>query len=438
MLIDPFIDNLPAHLAQLWQWVLVHVLTVAMFTQILVLSICIVVAGVIGNQLKARIKPKKRKEGMVWEWVRRVAPSLILPMLSLALVLLFLFAGRAFGAKFHLFEIAASLLTAWVVIRIITSSLLNRGIARFVGFLIWSVAALDILNILDPVTEALKAASINVGESTLSAYDVIWGLAMFALLIWMALLVSSMVDRRLKGMQTLAPSMRVLLGKVTRILLVSIAFLMALNASGIDLTVLAVFGGALGVGLGFGLQKVVSNFVSGLILLMDRSIKPGDVIEVQGTYGQINNLAARYTSVVTRDGTEYLIPNEDMITQVVVNWSHSNKLVRRKVLLAVEYDTDLRLAMDLMNKAAQGKERVVDNPAPRTLLRNFGDNGVELELRFWITDPENGVSNITSEVMLDIWDRFKAAGVEFPFPQIVVHKGSDMPSKPVTKNTKKS
>ena len=153
----------------------------------------------------------------------------------------------------------------------------------------------------------------------------------------------------------------------------------------------------------------------------EKLIKPGDVVETQGTYGWINKLAARYTSVITRDGTEYLIPNEDMITQPVINWSHSNRLVRRKMPVNVDYDTDLRKAMELMNEAAVEHDRVLSSPEPKTLIKSFGDNGVDLELRMWIDDPQHGVSNVASDVMLAIWDKFNASDIEFPFPQRVVH-----------------
>ena len=205
-----------------------------------------------------------------------------------------------------------------------------------------------------------------------------------------------------------------------RILLLIIAFIISMDSAGLDLTIFAVFGGALGVGLGFGLQKVVSNFISGLILLLDQSIKPGDVVEVEGTYGRINKLAARYTSVITRDGTEFLIPNENMITEHVVNWSHSNRLVRRRIPIQISYDSDLDRAMSLMVDAAKQESRVLKDPAPRTLLRGFGDNGIDLELRLWIEDPQDGVANIASAVMLNIWRAFKEEGIEFPFPQRVV------------------
>jgi small-conductance mechanosensitive channel len=197
---------------------------------------------------------------------------------------------------------------------------------------------------------------------------------------------------------------------------------------GIDLTALAVFGGAIGVGLGLGLQKVVSNFISGVILLLDKSIKPGDVIEISNTYGKINKLAARYTSVISRDGREHLVPNEDIITQPVINWTFSSNRVRRHLPVNVSYKADIEKAMNLMMQAANETPRVIKNPEPRVLIKSFGDNGVDLELRMWIIDSENGVSNIASDVYLQIWHKFNEEGIEFPYPQRDIHIVS-MPEK---------
>jgi small-conductance mechanosensitive channel len=192
---------------------------------------------------------------------------------------------------------------------------------------------------------------------------------------------------------------------------------LALGAVGIDLTAFAVFSGAIGVGIGFGLQKVVSNLVSGVILLLDRSIKPGDVIQIDETYGWITRMNARYVSVVTRDGKEYLIPNEDLITQRVTNWTYSNDLVRLHVPIGVAYGSDLRQAIALALDAAAVASRVLAEPKPVCLVTGFGDSSVGLELRMWIADPRNGTANIRSEVLLNIWDRYKEAGIELPFPQ---------------------
>jgi small-conductance mechanosensitive channel len=213
----------------------------------------------------------------------------------------------------------------------------------------------------------------------------------------------------------------VLLAKLAKIFLVTVAVLAAVTSVGINWAALAVFGGAVGVGIGFGLQKVVSNLISGVILLLDRSIKPGDVIEVGETYGWINKLAARYTSVITRDGREHLVPNEDMITMPVINWTYSSTKVRRHIPVGVSYKADLRKAMDLMIAAALETPRVLDDPDPKCLIKGFGDSAVNLELRLWIADPQNGVANVASDVMLKIWDKFHEHGIEIPYPQRDLH-----------------
>ena len=196
---------------------------------------------------------------------------------------------------------------------------------------------------------------------------------------------------------------------------------------GNHLTALTVFGGALGIGIGLGLQKVASNLVSGLTLLMDKSIKPNDVIAVGDTYGWIASLGARYAAVRTRDGIEHLIPNEELITQRVENWSHSDKTVRLKVPVGISYKSDVRLAMRLCLEAAGTVERVLAAPEPRCLLRGFGDSSVDLEIRIWIDDPEEGRANVMSEVLLGVWDRFHEHGIEIPFPQRDLHlKSSDV------------
>ena len=353
--------------------------------------------------------------------VKRFFDPLYRPVLILFLILAarLVLVGLAWPVYFLV--IVGNLLAAWLVIRLAANFIRNRDISRAVAGLAWTVAALNIVGLLDPLVQVLDQASVTFGETSISALSVITGALAFVLLIWGALALSRIVEGRLEKVPAITPSARVLVGKVIKIGLVTIAFLLALNATGIDLTALAVFGGALGVGLGFGLQKVVSNFVSGIILLLDRSIKPGDVIETQGTYGWINQLGARYTSIITRDGTEFLIPNEDMITQPVVNWSFSSTRVRRKIPLQIDYDCDPRLAMELMVEAASETPRILAHPAPAARLLGFGSDGIDLELRIWIEDPQHGVINVASAVLLNIWEKFHDKGIVFPFPQRVVH-----------------
>lgn len=298
----------------------------------------------------------------------------------------------------------------------------------------------------DFITEVLirlQAISFNLGGNQITLLGVLTGLLTLCVALLVANLLSRALDARINRVRVWSPSMRVLVCKVVHVSLYTLAVLLALDTVGINVASLAVFGGALGLGIGFGLQKVVSNLVSGFILLTDRSIKPGDVIQIEGTYGWINNLRARYVSVITRDGTEHLIPNEDLITQRVINWSFTNKNVRLKLPVGVSYRCDIHRARELMLEACRNVERVMEDPPPMCQLVGFGDNSVDFELRIWINDPPNGVANVKSEVYFKVWDAFREHGIEIPFPQRDVHldahpsviealQGKDRGDKPPT------
>jgi len=333
---------------------------------------------------------------------------------------------RHLGLKVYLLNLFESLLTAWVVIRLLTSIVRAAHWAKFIAFIAWSIAALHILSLLDPTLTLLDKLAITVGDTRLSALIMIKAIIILIVLLRLASSVSAILERHLSILEGLSPSMQVLLSKAITITLAVIAILITMSSLGIDLYAFAFIGGAVGVGIGFGLQKVVSNLFSGLILLLDRSIKPGDVIAIEDTYGQIKTMGARYVSIVTRDSAEYLIPNEDLITHRVVNWSFSTKLIRVKIGVGVSYGSDVHKVMELMIAAAQNTDRVLDHPQPVCQLKNFGDSSIEMELRFWIRDPENGIANVSSAVRVAIWDAFKTNGIEIPFPQRVVH----MPAKP--------
>lgn len=317
--------------------------------------------------------------------------------------------------------IIAKLLTAWVLIRLASMLVANRALARIIAIAAWSVAALSIFGLLEPTTTLLDSWAANVGQVRVSPLTILKVALALWLSLWLANGLATLVERKLDRAESVAPTMRVLGAKLTRIALLTLAFMIALSAVGIDLTALAVFGGALGVGLGFGLQKIFSNLVSGVILLMDRSIKPGDVIAVGTTFGWINYLGARYASVITRDGIEHLIPNEELITQRVENWSYSNNLVRLRIPIGIAYHSDPRLAIKLCVEAAELVPRVQLTPEPRCQMMGFGDSSVDLELRIWINDPPNGRANVISEVLLGVWDRFHDNGIEIPFPQRDLH-----------------
>jgi small-conductance mechanosensitive channel len=347
----------------------------------------------------------------------RVVPWLVL--------LLILWAGRfAFheaGRHASLLHLAENLALAWVIIRFTSALVRNTKVASGIAMAAWLFAALNIVGLIEPTLHVLDAMSISIGHFRLSVLLVLKGVVFMTVLLWAANMSSRLIEQRLQKFHTMAPAMQVLTAKLAKVVLLTLAVVIALNSVGIDLTAFAVFSGAIGVGVGFGLQKVVSNLISGVILLLDRSIKPGDVIEIAGTYGWITRLNARFVSVSTRDGIEHLIPNEDLITQRVINWSYSDDKVRLHVGVGIGYRCDVREAMGLCIEAAKDVERVLETPAPICLLKGFGDSAINLELRFWIHDPRNGITNVRSEVMLGVWDRFREHGIEFPFPQRDLH-----------------
>lgn len=411
-------------ISSVWQ----HVITVVTNTQTL-LEVAVIIAAVVMACLIAR--PLKKRLLRVLEsqkWRDRVPGRLIrasLPLLSFLFAILLLRVGAETVADHDhptaLIDTAARLLTAWLIIRLTTGMLKDSNWARLLSVAAWIIAALHILNLLVPAINLLDRLAIDLGGVRISMLLLIKGVIVFAVLLKLASSGSSLLEKRILSFEELTPSVQVLLSKAIKITLLAVAVIVALSSLGINLSAFAFIGGAIGVGVGFGLQKVVSNLVSGVILLLDRSIKPGDVIEIGSTYGRIQSLGARYVSVATRDRTEYLIPNEDLITTQVINWSFSDKLVRLKIVVGVSYDSDIHAVMRLMVDAAAGIPRVLARPKPVCQLKNFGDSSIDMELRIWISDPENGISNVSSAVRVAIWDVFKDHGIEIPFPQRDVH-----------------
>ncbi len=393
------------------------------------LEILVVVGGLLIAHLIARPLIKRLRRIMEnQQWRDRFQGrfvNAILPLVPIVLAILFLMIGeKAFAENklpFFLIDTAARLLTAWFIIRFTTGMLRDSNWARLLSVTAWLVAALHILKLLVPAIELLDQLAIDLGGVRISLLLLIKGVFVFTVLLKLASSASTLLEKRIVHLEHLTPSVQVLLSKALKITLLTIAVVVALSSLGINLSAFAFIGGAIGVGVGFGLQKVVSNLVSGVILLLDRSIKPGDVIEIGPTYGRIQSLGARYVSVATRDRTEYLIPNEDLITTQVVNWSFSDKLVRLKIVVGVSYDSDIHEVMRLMIDAAVKIPRVMANPKPVCQLKNFGDNSIDMELRIWINDPENGISNVSSAVRIAVWDTFKAHGIEIPFPQRDIH-----------------
>ena len=313
------------------------------------------------------------------------------------------------------------LLVAWIIIRLLTGLLVSPTWAKPFAVLIMVVAAMDIIGVLDPTIAVLDRIGFSLGGGRISMWVIIKTGVMLALLLPISAWLCHIFQHRIEQVQTMTPRVQVLLVKLIKAGLYTLAIIIALRSVGFDFQLLALFSGAVGLGVGFGLQKVVSNLVSGVIILMDNSIRPGDVIEVGGVFGWIESLHSRFISMITRDGTSFLIPNDELITNKVINWSFSGKGIRLKIPVGISYTSNVHTAMELMVAAAAEFPRVLANPKPVARLIKFGDSSIDLDLRIWIRDPANGVTNIKSSVQLKIWDLFKENGIEFPFPQHDLH-----------------
>ncbi|WP_108502751.1 mechanosensitive ion channel family protein [Paracoccus indicus] len=320
-------------------------------------------------------------------------------------------------SRSYLLVLLANLALAWLIIvfttRLITNAILRRAVRW--GALTW--VTLSALDLTGTAARLLDHMDVEMGEVRISVLMLLQMLTVLTVFFLIAKFMSRWLSARIAASENLSPSMRVLSVKLLQTALFIAAFVIGLRAIGVDLTALAFLSGAIGLGIGFGLQKVVSNLVSGVIILMDKSIKPGDVISIGETFGWINQLGARYASISTRDGREYLIPNEDLITGQVVNWSHSDEFVRLDINFGTSYDDDPHLVRRIAVEASLTDDRVLQSRPPVCHIVGFGDSSVDYVLRFWIKDPTGGLTNIRGKVFLALWDSFKANGVSIPFPQ---------------------
>ena len=335
----------------------------------------------------------------------------------------------AAGLNTHLLDIAIPVLASLALIRVAVYLLRKAFVAspavkaweQAIGMGVWAVVALHLLGWLDDVLATLDALAITLGSTRISVLSTVKLALMITVMVAVALWIARLLERRVATSPYMSRTLQVGVAKFSKFFLLALAFLLALDSVGIDLSALAVFGGALGVGLGFGLQRIASNFISGFILIADRSIKPGDVITIGTKFGWVEEMRARYIVVRNRDGEENLIPNENLITSEVINWRYSDAHVRMRIPVQISYDDDPEEALQILLDSARDCARVIEDPAPAARLIEFADSGIALELRVWYDDPENGVANIRSEINLAIWRGFKEAGITIPFPQRDLH-----------------
>jgi len=382
-------------------------------------------------RLEARAREIKGHPGLlrvVVALLRRTEWILFSLFLFIALTVL---RSVTWPSRSHFISIALSLSLAWLFVSVLSRVIRNRLVARALGWLAWIYAALVILGFDDEAGTFLDSLALPLGEMRLSLLLVLKAVLLLVATVWVAVILGRYFEEQVQKSDELTPSIRVLVGKVAKIGLVVIAGMIALSSVGIDLSAFTVFTGAVGLGLGFGLQKVISNFISGIIILLDKSIKPGDTISLEGTFGWIRELRARFVSVVTRDGREYLIPNEDFITHRVINWSFSDDLVRLDVDFGVSYDANPHEVSKLAIAAAMTVGRVDETRRPVCWLTGFGDSSLDFVLRFWIRDPQQGLTNIRGKVLLALWDTFKENGIGIPYPHREIIMKKEVGGEPV-------
>ncbi len=425
--------NIPADLAFFqnhWllarEYVSQEVLTRAMATQIAIIVLAVLIAFRISHTFYNWSTRLQAQCATVPEFCQGL-PFLTTINRTIRSFLAFIFVWIAFGTAEHFhwprdgLYAAGIILLALTAVRLFTGEMQNRFWARVLAGAIWLWAALYISHLIEFWINLLSHIVFKLGQVEISLLHLTRAVPILLVLYWLSRNLSLIWRFCLTASSGLAPAVQIILSRLGTIFLFAASVAFVLYYLGIGLSVLALFSGALGLGLGFGLQKVFANLVSGFIILADKSVKPGDVIQMKDKYGWINFLGSRYCSVITRDGTEHLIPNENLITSEVINWSYSQNLVRLKVPVGVAYDSNLEQARDLMLEAARDTKRVLQDPKPSCYLLSFGDNAVNLELRAWINDPQNGLGSVRSDLLWGIWRRFKDHGIDMPYPQRDVH-----------------
>ncbi len=362
--------------------------------------------------------------------------ALVPPLLALLVALL----GRALAGALHgdasLVAGALPLLGVYAAMRIgvllFAASLGNRSSLVHwevrLTVLLWLVYATEYYGWLDPIVQGLDSVGVSAGKSRITLWSVMKLLFTLTLFVLAATWISRWVQQRLRHVENIAPSTRIGIAKFANAFLIGLSLFLGLDAAGVDLTALTVLTGAIGLGLGFGLQAIAANFVSGFVLLMDRSIKPGDVISFSGqtgtsteNFGWVQEMHGRYVVLRDRDGVEMLVPNQQLISNPVINWSYTDPRVRLKLPVRVSYRDDPELALRVLVESCASHRRVLQDPAPVARLMHFGDSGIELELRFWIADPQEGVNNVRSDVNREIWRLFRQNGLTIPMAQREIH-----------------
>ncbi|HEX5163211.1 MAG TPA: mechanosensitive ion channel domain-containing protein [Steroidobacteraceae bacterium] len=418
--------------------------TPEVMAEVIALILAVLLAQAIAHYIKRGLRPLAARSDLdIWSRRLVVAGMVIAPaFVALVLILGLRAAFAYFRLRVELIDIAMDLVTALALVRIGVHALSvslgpNSWIRSWelrLTFVIWAAIAFQVLGWFSGIERTLDGIDLLPGKSQFSLWSLLKGIVVIAGFLVVTSLVARTIERRVMKLEGLAISTRIGISKFSSFTLIALGVLLGINASGVDLTALTVLTGAIGIGLGFGLQTIASNFVSGFVLLMDKSIKPGDVISFTGTtgtssenFGWVQELRGRYIVIRDRDGVETLVPNQHFINNQVVNWSYSDQRVRIRLPVMVSFQDDPEIALQVLVDAAAHHPRILKDPGPVSRLMSFEDYGMRLEVRFWIRDPMNGVNNVRSDVNREIWRLFKKHGITIPVQQ---HDVRVMPHQP--------
>lgn len=408
---------------------LAQAVTPEFWWQLLVIIVALGVATYVNGRLQNLLTTRSELTAGLRHLAVRSAQRMLFPLTMLGVLI----SGRAIAQWYELpvvlLDVAVPIVVALAIVRLsvyvlrkaFTVNPLLKSSENALAMIVWALVILDLLGWLPQILTVLDAMALQLGETRVSVLSVVKLMLIVGIAFTLAIWLAEVINRYLRQSVHISPSMQVGLSKFSRFLLITLAFLLALNAVGINLSSLAIFSGALGVGLGFGLQRIASNFISGFILVFDRSIKPGDVITVGDKFGWVEELNARYVVVRNREGVDTLIPNENLIISEVINWSYVDRNIRVKIPVNISYKDDPEKALALILSCAHASPRVLQNPAPTARFIGFIDYGMTLELRAWINDPENGFGDVRSDINLAIWRAFQREGITIPYPQRDLH-----------------
>ncbi|GHT91775.1 mechanosensitive ion channel protein [Betaproteobacteria bacterium] len=394
------------------------------YWQIPFVLVCLGIAWILARHLRRRLAATQDRLGLWQALLEQTFP--IFSVLLLAITKSLLPLVQLDKMPLYLFDLFIPLLLSLTVVRALRHMLQRSfpraswiaSIGRVFSILVWGWLALFLSGVAPEVIRTLETVGFRIGAQQINLWMIVNGVVVIALTLLASLWASSLVEARLKGAQEIDVSLRIVLGRMCKALFVLFAVLMSFSLIGLDITALSVFTGALGVGLGMGLQKIASNYVSGFIILLDRSIRLGNIIQVSGDVsGTVTQITTRYTVLKNMVGMEFIVPNESLVANIVQNQTFSDSRTRAQTSVSVAYSSDLEKVLPLLEAIARAHPRVIADPAPLATIARFADSGIDLDLGFWISDPQNGTSLLRSQINLEIWRRFRAEGIEIPFPQ---------------------